>query len=149
MKNLLLILIALCAGGLVPVQGALNAHLSKNLNHPLQASFVSFIGAVVLLIVVLLILGPPLPSLSQLKSTPAIYYSGGIYGVIFVTMVLVLTPHIGIANTVVAALVGQIIISVMLDHTGLFGLVRHPMTIYRLIGCAGLFVSLYLIQKTG
>jgi transporter family-2 protein len=149
MKSLLLIFIALCAGGLVPVQGSLNAHLSKGLNHPLQATFISFLGAVILLVIVLAVMSPPLPSLAQMKSIPVIYYTGGIYGVIFVTTILVLTPYIGIANTVVATIVGQLILSVILDHFGLFGLVRQPVNIFRLCGCAGLIVSLYLIQKPG
>jgi transporter family-2 protein len=147
MKNLLLLMVALCAGGLVPVQGSINAHLSKGLNHPLQATFISFFGALVLLVVVLMVLNPALPSLSQLRAIPPIYYTGGIYGVLFVTTLLVLTPHIGIASTVVATIVGQLILSVILDHFGLFGLARHPISLPRLIGSAGLLVSLYLVQK--
>lgn len=149
MKHLLLLALALCVGGLLPVQGAINAHLGKNLNHPVQATFISFSGAIILLVVLLGVLHPPLPSVAQFKATPPIYYTGGLYGVIFVTAILVLTPRIGIANTVVAAMVGQIIVSVLLDNFGLFGLVRHPLNAYRLIGCAGLLVSLYLIQKAG
>ena len=147
MKNLLLLVVALCAGGLVPVQGSINARLSEGLNHPLQATFISFFGAVLLLIAVLLALRPALPSLAQFKAIPPIYYTGGIYGVLFVTTLLVLTPHIGIASTVTATIVGQLILSVILDHFGLFGLARHPIGLPRLLGSAGLLVSLYLIQK--
>jgi len=147
MKNLLLLLVGLCAGGLVPIQGSINAHLSEGLNHPLQATFISFFGAVLLLVVVLMVLNPALPSLSQLSAIPPIYYTGGIYGVLFVTTLLVLTPHIGIASTVTATIVGQLILSVILDHFGLFGLARHPIGLSRLLGSAGLLVSLYLVQK--
>ena len=148
MKNLLFILAALCAGGLVPIQGSINAHLSKGLNHPLQATFISFFGAVLLLVAVLMVLNPSLPTLAQLRSIPPIYYTGGAYGVLFVTTILVLTPLIGIASTVTATIVGQLILSVILDHFGLFGLQRHPVDLPRLIGGAGLLVSLYLIQKS-
>ena len=146
MKHLFFLLAALCVGGLVPIQGAINAHLGKTLNHPLQATFVSFFGAVVILIVLLLALSPSLPSMAQLKSIPFIYYTGGAYGVVFVTMILMLAPRIGIANTVVAAIVGQLILSVILDHFGAFGLARHPVSGLRILGCAGLLISLYLIQ---
>jgi transporter family-2 protein len=149
MKNCIFLFLALCVGGLLPVQGSLNAHLGKGLNHPLQATFISFFGAMIVLFLLLLVLNPPLPSVSQLKSTPAVYYTGGIYGVVFVTTILMLAPRIGIANTLVATIIGQLIVSVILDHFGLFGLVRHPINGYRLMGCAGLMVSLYLIQKTG
>ena len=146
MKNLLFILIALCVGGLVPIQGSLNAHLSKGLNHPLQATFISFFGAVILLVLILFALGPALPSMAQLKSIPFFYYTGGAYGVVFVTTILVLAPRIGIANTIVATIVGQLILSVILDHCGAFGLARYPVNGWRVIGCLGLLVSLYLIQ---
>ena len=108
-----------------------------------------FSGAIIFLLILLIALNPPLPSVSQLKSTPAFYYTGGIYGVIFVTTILMLAPRIGIANTLVATIIGQLIISVILDHFGVFGLLRHPINGFRLLGCAGLMVSLYLIQKTG
>ena len=149
MRNLIFLLLALCVGGLLPVQGAINAHLGKSLNHPLQATFISFFGAILFLIILLVALNPPLPSVSQLKSTPAFYFTGGIYGVIFVTTILMLAPRIGIANTLVATIIGQLIISVILDHFGVFGLLRHPVNGFRLLGCVGLMISLYLIQKSG
>jgi len=148
MKNLLFVLFALCAGGLLPIQGAINAHLGKNLNHPLQATFISFFGALIAIVFFLIIFRPEIPSISALKSTPAINYTGGIYGVVFVTAVLMLTPKIGIANTLVAAVVGQLIVSVTLDHFGLLGLVKHPASLTRILGCVGLIVSLLLVQKT-
>ena len=148
MKNLLFLSLALCVGGLLPIQGAINAHLGRSLNHPLQATFVSFLGATVVLVLLLLVLNPTLPTIPQLTSTPVFYYTGGIYGVIFVTTILVLAPRIGIANTLVASIVGQLIISVCLDHVGAFGLARLPVNGFRLLGCMGLLISLYLIQKT-
>jgi bacterial/archaeal transporter family-2 protein len=149
MKTLLFLLLALCVGGLLPVQGSINAQLGKSLNHPLQATFISFFGAIIFLILLLMVFNPPLPSVSQLKSTPAFYYTGGIYGVIFVTTILMLAPRIGIANTLVATIIGQLIVSVILDHFGTFGLQRQPINGYRLLGCVGLLVSLYMIQKSG
>ena len=89
-----------------------------------------------------------MPSLAQLKSIPPINYTGGIYGIIFVTTILILTPRIGIANTLVAAIVGQVIVSVILDHFGLFGLAQRSISLSRLLGCVGLVVCLLLIQKT-
>jgi bacterial/archaeal transporter family-2 protein len=146
MKKLVFLVIALCVGGLVPIQGTINAHLGKSLNHPLQATFISFFGAVLILVLLLLALNPSLPSLAQFKSIPFFYYSGGVYGVVFVTTILMLAPRIGIANTIVATIVGQLLISVILDHFGVFGLARYPVSALRILGCVGLLVSLYLIQ---
>jgi bacterial/archaeal transporter family-2 protein len=149
MKNLFFLILALCVGGLLPLQGSINAHLGKSLNHPLQATFISFFGAMILLVILLALIHPQMPSVAQLKATPVIYFTGGIYGVIFVTTILILAPRIGIANTLVATIIGQLIVSVVLDHFGVFGLARHPINTYRLIGCIGLLASLYLVQKIG
>ena len=148
MRNLVLLIVALCVGGLLPIQGAINAHLGKSLHHPLQATFISFFGAIVVLVIVLAVTHPPLPTITQLADIPWRYYTGGIYGVIFVTTILLLAPRIGIANTLVATIIGQLIVSVILDHIGGFGLQRLPVNGFRLLGCVGLVVSLYLIQKT-
>ena len=49
MKNIVFLALALCVGGLLPVQGSINAYLGKSLNHPLQATFISFFGAILFL----------------------------------------------------------------------------------------------------
>ncbi|MFH2129111.1 MAG: DMT family transporter [bacterium] len=148
MKTLFYILMALTAGGMVAIQGTINSGLSKRLNHPMQASLISFAGAVPLIIFILLVLQPKLPEWSQLRDVPSIYYTGGAYGVMFVTTILFLAPKIGIANTLVATIVGQLIFSVVLDHIGFLDLVVKPINIYRAAGCVGLLLSLYLIQKS-
>ncbi len=147
MKHVLLLLAGICAGGLLPIQGAINAQLGKSLNHPMQATFISFFGALLAICLFLAIFRPEMPTIAALKATPAINFTGGIYGVIFVTTILMLAPRIGIANTLVAAVVGQVLVSVLFDHFGLFGLPRHPATMMRLLGSAGLIVSLWLVQK--
>lgn len=148
MKHLLLLLAGLCAGGLLPIQGAINAQLGKSLNHPMQATFISFFGALIAICLFLAIYRPEMPTMAALKATPLLSFSGGIYGVIFVTTILMLAPRIGIANTLVATVVGQVLVSVVLDHFGLFGLPKHPATMMRLLGGTGLIVSLWLVQKT-
>ncbi len=148
MKNLLLLTMALCAGGLLPIQGAINSQLAKALNHPMQASFISFLGALVAIVLYLALVRPEIPSLATLKTTPILNFTGGLYGVIFVTAILVVTPKIGIASTLVATIVGQLIVSILLDHFGLLGLDRYPINTPRILGCIGLVVSLWLIQKT-
>lgn len=140
-------IIALGAGGLFAIQGVVNAELGKRFSHPLQASFISFLVALVLIVVCLLIIRPSVPPLTELKHTPLINFTGGIYGVVYVTTILFLTPKIGIANTLVATITGQLILSVIFDHFGLFGLVQRSINIYRLIGCLGLLLSVYFIQK--
>ena len=140
-------IIALGAGGLFAIQGVVNAELGKRFEHPLQASFISFLVALIFIVICLLILRPVIPPLSELKNISPINFTGGIYGVVYVTTILFLAPKLGIANTLVATIAGQLILSVIFDHFGLFGLVQRSVNIYRIIGCAGFLISLYFIQK--
>jgi bacterial/archaeal transporter family-2 protein len=148
MKTIALMALALVAGGLVPVQGLFNVHLAKILNDPIQSSFISFLGALVFLSLALLILRTDLPSWQLLRSAPWYDYSGGLFGAIFVTVVLMLAPKIGMTNTLAATIAGQLIISVALDHFGAMNLPQQMVNLPRIAGCLGLMLSLYLIQKT-
>jgi len=148
MRTFALMVAALIGGGLIPVQGLVNVRLAKILNDPIQSSFISFLGALVVLSLVLITLRTEIPSWQQLRQAPWYVFTGGLFGAIFVTMVLVLAPRIGMTNTLAATIAGQLVISVVLDHFGVLHLPRQTINLPRVAGCLGLILSLYLIQKT-
>ncbi len=148
MKTAVFIMIAFFVGGLFPIQGAINSHLGKFFNNPLQASFISFTCAIFLLSFLLLCIRPEFPDFDKLFKLKWYYFiGGGVCGVSFVTMFIMLTPEIGIANATTAFIAGELIMSVLLDHFGIFGLEIHEISITRFIGCLFLFAGLLLIQK--
>lgn len=147
MKQLLLMSVALIIGGLVPLQGSINAQLGKALNHPLQASLISFMGGTLAIIAMLVLLRPELPAVTLVRAQPWYLFCGGLIGASFVTMVLVLAPTIGIANTLTASIAGTIIVSAVFDHFGLMGLPVRPVSLARIMGCVGMLASLMLIQR--
>jgi transporter family-2 protein len=55
-------------------------------------------------------------------------------------------PKIGIANAVVAALCGQVILSLILDHFGVLGLSVNSINIQKIIGSVFLILGLLLIN---
>lgn len=146
MLNALFLLTALVVGGFLAVQGIINARLSQAMDHPLQASFISFAVALVALVSVMLVRGVSLPSPSLLKPLPPYLYIGGILGVIYVTTVLVLMPKIGATNVIFAIFIGQTVVSLTVDHFGLAGLPRHQLDVPRIAGVVLLFGGLYLVQ---
>lgn len=147
MRNLILLLIAAIAGGIIPFQGSINAQLGQLMKHPLQASLISFTGGVLTLLIVLLILRPELPSRHLLTSIPWYMYLGGVIGAVFVTTVLLLVPQIGITNMLAAAIVGQLVISAVIDHFGILDVPVHPVSLARVGGILLLIGGLILIQK--
>lgn len=148
MRVFVFLLIAILVGGLFPVQGAINTRLASFMSHPLHATFISFSGGVLVLIGIFMFSKIGFPSIANVKATPWLYLTGGLYGVLIVSVLLILTPKLGIANTLISMMAGQVIISVVLDHFGLLGLDVRPATIWRIVGCLGLVTSLYLIQRS-
>lgn len=148
MKVSTLILVAVFAGSLIPLQSALNSRIGQALNHPLHASLISFGLAFILTLLAWLVVNPATPNWEQLASTPWYTYAGGALGVTSVTTVLILVPRLGVTGTIVGVVTGQLMLSVVLDHFGIL-VASRPADIYRILGCVGLFVSLLLVQKGG
>lgn len=147
MKILIFMTVALLIGGLLPLQGAINSQLGRALNHPLQASFISFLGGLLAILALLLVLRPELPRAELLRGQPWFLFVGGLIGASYVTMVLTLAPKIGIANTLTASIAGTLVVSMAFDHFGLFGLPVHPVNLMRAAGGLGMLISLVLIQR--
>lgn len=147
-KTLLLTGIALLLGGLIPIQSSFNTFLAQQLKSPLQAAFINFAGGIIVLTILLfLVFRVSLPAMADLKQIPWYYYIGGAIGVSFVTMVVMLTPKIGITNVLAGALVGQLIVSAIMDHFGLLNLNVHPISWQRVLGICFLIFGIVLTQK--
>lgn len=146
MKLWLFVAAALVAGGLTPIQGSINAQVGTILGHPLRGTFVNFVtGTVILLIALTAVVG--VPSRANLTAMPGYLYLGGLIGVIFVTVLLALIPEIGALRVLAAAVVGQLIVSAVIDHFGFLNVPIHSLSTSRVLGLGFLLAGLYLIQR--
>lgn len=148
MQTLFYTAIALLIGALLPIQGSFNAQLGQILKHPFYGTVSNFVSGLLLLVLLMLAVRPELPTMKQLASVPPYLYASGFIGVCFVTIVVVLVPKIGTANTLIAAFVGQLLISVVIDHFGWLGVPETSISSARIVGSLFLITGLYLIQKT-
>ncbi len=148
-KSLLLFMaMGLVSGLLSPIQTSINSQLRLTVGSPFVASFISFLVGTTLLTLVCLIVERRLTF--QLKSVGRIpwwVFTGGALGVLFVTSNILLLPLLGSAMTVVLALCGQMIIALIIDHFGFFGVIPHPINRYRMIGVLLMLVGVFLIQR--
>ncbi|TKG97310.1 DMT family transporter [Puteibacter caeruleilacunae] len=149
MKNSLMIyiLFAVLMGALSPLQAGINAQLSQYLKHPLQATFFSFLGGIILISLIVTFLVPAFPNFSQLREVPWYLYIGGALGVVFVTGFLLLIPRIGATSLVAAVLVGQLVMSIIIDHFGWLGVQTIEISMKRLVGVILLVIGTLLVQK--
>lgn len=143
----LIIFFAVIAGGLVAVQGAINSQLGVLLSHPLQAAFISFIVGSIGLWLVVMFMHTGMPTLSILKGIPPKLYIGGLFGAAFITATIIFIPKIGVANMLIATLLGQILVSLLIDHFGWLGVPQKPVEASRLIGASLVIVGLFFINN--
>lgn len=137
---------ALFAGAVVPFQTGANAMLGRLLGHPLWASLVSLLVSVALLAPVMIAFRLPLPAVSAAVKGPWWIWAGGLAGVIYVTAALVLAPKLGAASFMASVIVGQLLVSVLIDHFALMGFAERPVNTARLVGIALIVAGLAVTQ---
>lgn len=145
-SSLLLILAAIVSGAVVPFQAGANAVLGRTLGHPLWGTAISLCVSFACILPVMLLARVEIPALSNLAQAPRWIWIGGIVGVVYITGALVLAPKLGAAGFITAAIAGQMLASVIIDHWGLVGLPQKPVSLPRLAGLGLIILGLIVMQ---
>lgn len=144
MKSAFLPLAAL-AGGLLPLQFALNAELSRHTGSVTATAAVSYgTGALGLLLGLLLAHRGRVP-LGRLRGAPAWSLLGGLVGSAYVVGSVVLTRSLGPGLAVALVIAAQTLTGLALDHFGALGLARRPFNPTRALAL-GLVVAALALQ---
>jgi transporter family-2 protein len=144
---ILLLLLALAAGVLLPVQAGVNAQLRSVVGSPLTAALVSFLVGTAGLGTAAVILRAPTALRAAWAVSPWWLWIGGLIGALYVVATIVLAPRLGAATLVAAVVAGQMIASLLLDQYGLLGFPTHPMNLLRVLGAALVIVGVILVQR--
>jgi transporter family-2 protein len=144
---ILLLLLALAAGVLLPVQAGVNAQLRSVVGSPLTAALVSFLVGTAGLGTAAVILRAPTALRAAWAVSPWWLWVGGLIGALYVVATIVLAPRLGAATLVAAVVAGQMIASLLLDQYGLLGFPTHPMNGLRVLGAALVIVGVILVQR--
>jgi transporter family-2 protein len=146
MRLFLLFLIGIAAGALVTLQSVLNSAMGKR---------TGVLGSVLLLTLVsiacvtaLILLFPNLASLKQLPGINEWYlYLGGLIGIGIVVAPIILVPRIGATSTLTAIVIGQLVLSLFIDHFGLLGAPKIEIDLPRVAGIVLLILGAFLIAR--
>lgn len=133
-------------GGFIALQAPINATLGQRVGS-FQAAFLSFAIGTVLLAVIAALARGGLGQLPDARGLPWYYLTGGLLGAAYVTTVLVTVRALGAGAVVAATIAGQLSASVALDHFGLLGVERQPITLTRVLGVVLLGVGVLLIVR--
>ena len=139
--------LAVIAGAMMPTQAATNNKMAAVIDSPILAAFISFFIGTLGLLVYVVVSGTPLSNMWNAKDAPAVAWVGGVLGAFFVTTTVLLAPRLGVAMTFSLIVLGQMLITLIIDHFGLLGVPIQQVTIARIAGILLVIGGVVLIRK--
>lgn len=141
-------LLAVAAGITLAVQPPLNARLRTAVGDPLWTSFTSFVVGAIALALLAIVVRAPLPQFAVLgRGMPWWAWTGGLCGVLYVTLALIVTPRIGGAALLSLAVLGMMAGAIFIDHFGLFDLPERHVSFARIAGAVLVVGGVTLIAR--
>lgn len=129
----------------IPVMAALNAGLGRGLGSPVAATVALYVVGLLMTLVALAFVG--LPKSPDFASIPLPSWFGAFFVVSYVLAVTYFAPRIGVGNAVFFVLIGQLVAAAAIDHYGLLGALKTPLTARRAIGLAIMALGVWLAKK--
>jgi len=143
-----LMIITFFVGAILPVQAILNTKLGKQIGGSLMGAFMSFFtGTIILFVLNMIVSNNAMLNLKQTVVGPWYIWMGGLIGAIFVGYITWVNQQQGVALTFALVVAGQIFISLLIDHFGLFGSAIRTITLEKLVGAALIIGGIILIKK--
>lgn len=145
-ETIMYMVLALFAGFVVTLQGPINTKLGTSLKSSNWAAFTTFIVGSVFYMLFLAVTKQSIPSVSSFKSAPFWSYAGGIFGALYVLLVVLVTPRLGVGSTTILLLLAQIATSMLIDHFDIFGLGIRQIDLSKSIGIILVILGAILIN---
>ncbi len=134
------------AGSFLAIGSAANARLKQTLHSPIAAAAINFLvgcGILTFLIVSGLFKAP---NLQQFANVPWWAFLGGLLGATFVSLSTLTVPKLGLTTATLAVVCSQMIMSLVVDQFGWFGVPNHPLNFSRVFAITLLIVAIALTQ---
>lgn len=140
-----LLMLGLIAGLGIPIQAAINTRLGAMVgNQPMMAALISFaIGTLSLLVVSSIFVdwSAVQHGIQQMQAGDWWKWLGGALGAFFVFMSIFLAPKIGITNMAFLFILGQLLMGMLIDSLGLFGMPVRAVHWTKFVGIALMLVG--------
>ncbi|MFD1708143.1 DMT family transporter [Siminovitchia sediminis] len=137
------LLLSLIGGLAVGMQAAVNGGLGKKVG-PIEATFISFCVGTAALFFMVLFWGKG--NILAVSEVPKFQLIGGILGAFYLAVVVIAVPKVGVSGALFAVITGQLLISALIDHFGLFGAQQFPLDLKKLIALGLMLGALYLFH---
>ncbi|HKK90259.1 MAG TPA: DMT family transporter [Desulfobacteraceae bacterium] len=147
MIHFLLLLVALFAGMLAPIQAGLNGKMGRAIGDPFYAALISFVVGSLVLFCYTVATRVHFGAIRHAADVHWTVWLAGSLGAFYVTSVIVLAPRLGATLTFSLVVAGQLIMAVFLDHFGLLGVPVQHFTWQRAAGIVLITAGVVLIRK--
>lgn len=146
--RIFLLLLAILAGAILPIQATFNAKMAKFADSPVLAALLSFATGTIALVLYALVTQPNLSmQLASTRQAPAYVWLAGILGAFYVVGSVALLPRLGVALTFSLIIAGQMLVTAVVDHYGLLGVPVKMINLPRIIGLLLIIGGVILIRK--
>jgi bacterial/archaeal transporter family-2 protein len=139
--------IILVAGALQAWGPPMNSVLKNSLTNPWLASLVSFLPVIALLGVLWFCSPRPLPTVEGISAMPWWAPLGGVIGAFAVIAGLLFVGKVGAGAFAGLTITANILMSLVIDHFGLFGVQQHSIGPGRAVGAALMVAGIFAISK--
>lgn len=139
-------LCAIIAGAALPLQASLNKSMRDYVKGTVRSSWLSFTGGMI----VLLVASAITISFTPLQFEDFAWWSclGGLIGVLYIGMSIVIPRFISLAAFFVFMVLGQLGCSLWFDAVGAFGYTKQPVNVMRALGVTVAFVGCLLVTTS-
>ena len=140
-------LLAVIAGASFVLQSSVNAKLRAELDAPNWAALISYAGGTLVMGILVLFLREQAQLGEAIDRAPWWAWSGGLWGAIYVVIIILLLPRLGTATLIASFILGQMVTSLAFDHFGFFGVPKHPVDPARIAGVVLLVAGAVLMRR--
>lgn len=145
--NYLWTILAFSIGCFIPFQGIITSNLAQKIQHPYGAAFINFLGGLSLFALAIALSPIAFPSYKKVITIPWYLFTGGLIGSLFIFGAVFALPKIGASAFFGQIVLGQLLMTLIVDHYGVFGLPIHKIDSLRVIGVSFLITGAFLILK--
>lgn len=135
-------ILALLSGILISFQGAIYGQLGLRIGQ-LETSLYNFIVGSILLALFWLFFGKG--KMSEVARAPKWTLLGGGLGVIYLTFLVISVPYVGVGISMVALIIGQLGMSMVIEHFGWLGSNQLRINKEKLVAIGCMVIALILI----
>jgi bacterial/archaeal transporter family-2 protein len=133
------------AGAVLAVQAPVNAVLSRGAGDPVVAAAVNF-GVGFLFCLTICVLRGVGPQAGMVAMVPTWAWFGGVLGGTYIATLIFAVPITGALTAAVATVLGQLVMALVLDRVGAFGMPVQEITWQRIAGVGLVFAGLLLTR---